>query len=297
MARTDLRRGPGTPSVSGSSRAACVASSGDVVPACTCLAAFCEAIVAPRGAAILKLIVAVRRTALVVTLGSVVGCGAKATFSIAHQPRFTTCANGPPAARAGYPASFTPGMRAKAAGCAQIGHTFSLSDAMYRYDKVGGAGMNDIAIQQVSVVAVYSRTRNACGDTPIPVLFDVVEYFRLPANDMIATGICCEERFDGNYSGRVAIVDRTSLPQDIQNALPPIPAGANLAFLTIGTALSPAQQSTVRAITRSNASISWSQRYQYDGCVAPPNSATACGRRHCVELHWEDSNGTGHRSF
>ncbi len=245
-----------------------------------------------------------RRMLLLLCLLSVTlvaGCRTRATYTVTLPPRFpqTTCVANPPAPRPGYPAASWAALQAGIpAACALPGRGGPLVsgvDFLATYDKVGGAGATDRAFQQITFVALERHTNNQCGDTPVPVIIRGVEYFNVPAKDLIADYLCCEEMTVHTIAGAVVIVDLASLPAGVAAALPPIPAGENAAF--IDGNLTAAQLTQVRTAIRQNVQVSWGSRYEYDGCNPPPRSTTSCGRAQCLKLNWNDNNGQGTQSF
>lgn len=224
-----------------------------------------------------------------------IGCRTKATYQVTLPPRFaeTTCVPAVPAARANYPTqTWNAIQQAGPVLCSQPGRgglQLSGVDFLATYNKVGGAEPNDRAFQILEFTAQERHTTNRCGDTPVPVIVRVVEYFRVPAQDLITYFFCCEEMTSANISATVAIVDVTDLPAGVAGQLPLIAPGENAVF--VNQALTPAQLTQVLQAILDGRQINWTGRYEYDGCNPPPNSTTRCRQRHCLDLDWTDSNG------
>lgn len=152
-----------------------------------------------------------------------------------------------------------------------------------------------IAIQHVVVHGTHRATVVNCGDTPGSLSRVILEYFRVPANDAIAEFMCGESIRSGEeIRAHVAVLREEDLSAEIRAALPAIPPGQNTAFLN--RVLTPAQFNELAEHVDDDAQITWSLRYDYDGCHGR-RPQTHCQLHHCLVLTWEDSESSGRRDY
>lgn len=139
------------------------------------------------------------------------------------------------------------------------------------------------------------------------------EYFHQKRNyDTLAYHECNKRIFSRNIQSVVGLIDLDDLEDiapGIQNRLPNVNNGQNVAGLSEWTWV-PARRdwskvddrrlwrSDIPNIIRARDSaddddkMEWTLKYEYDGCNDPDDIITFCGRRHCWELVWSDSEVT-----
>lgn len=196
-----------------------------------------------------------------------------------HEPRFTSFSRNQPPIRATYP----PGDWSAPAPELVSGYDYMI--VFTPEEEQRGA----VVIQRVAVTGLRRETVNACGDTPVPFGFTVLEYFQAPAHDIQAWfGVRPEFT---NFESRRAIVAYAPLP----GTPPAIAPGANAAILDgqyLGTLTDAERDRLTPARLDAASFVRWEHQYQYDGCNGAANAATGCGETHCLTFVWRvEENG------
>jgi hypothetical protein len=143
------------------------------------------------------------------------------------------------------------------------------------------------------VIHVETETDINCrGITTREAPVNLVEFWPIPARDMLASYRCCESRFRVVRSSQIGAFDLTDLDTDVQNALAALPVPATNASTIIND---PTAFRKLREKMNKDQTLTWNSTYEYDNCSRPPQ--TACGRRHCLTVHWNTKNGPAGASF